>query len=163
MKGLIVVFTFLASLSVSASEGLATLHTVLKSDMSKKDQARFCISESHRDANICLMNRAGATEYCKQIGKSLPSSLDFALMAEQHGAYVGNKDCGDTLYCQKILPVGEASFFYNSRGADIENILLDYWYHTSSMREPGANYQFESDSGYMASSSDENPGNVTCL
>lgn len=163
MKKLFITLTVLTSVTASANNGLKTLHTTLKSDMSKTDKAKFCISESNRDANICLMNRSGATEYCKQIGKRLPTALDFALMAKNHGAYVGNESCGETHFCQRVSPVNESAFFYNSRGADIQNILPDYWYHTSSLRESGANFHFDSDSGFMGSSSDENPGNVACL
>ena len=75
-------------------------------------------------------------------------------------ASLGKESCGSSRKCQLISPLNEESFYYNSNGFEDEE-LLDYWYHTSSLREEGANYQFDVN-GYMSSSSDENPGNVIC-
>lgn len=163
MKKLILSLSFLISMSGIANTDLKDLKIITYDDLSSQEVKIYCKKASNVDSNICLMTREKAEKYCLSKGLKLPSILDFAIMASSYGAYVGSKDCGQSRTCQNIKPINDENFFYNSGGADIENILPNYWFHTSSLREEGANFQFGSNSGFIGSSSDKNPGNVTCI
>ena len=142
---------------------LKDLKVVLYSDLTPKDAKYFCKKKSKIDPEICLMTRKKAVKYCKAMRLRLPSARDFAKMAAGYGAYVGKKACGSSSTCQRIRPSNDEEFYYNSGGADVRGLLREYWFHTSSLREKGANFHFHSHNGYMGSSSDKNPGIVACI
>ncbi len=163
MKKILVGLVILSSVAVFASVDLKDIRVIRYSDLTSQEAQKYCKSQSNYDSSICLMTRYGAQEYCEKRGLRLPSVVDFAIMTKAYGAYVGAEDCGVSRTCQMITPVNERGFYYNSIGADIRGLLPGYWFHTSSRREGGGSFQFGSHSGFMASSSDKNPGNVACI
>jgi hypothetical protein len=152
-----------SSLTVFGNVDLKDLKIVLYSDLTSQESEQFCKKRSDVDPEICLMTKSKAVEYCKTQGMKLPSVRDFAEMMVDYGAYITQVPCENGRTCQHINPVNEDEFYYDKGDAEIGTILPKWWFHTSSLRELGANFKFGSHTGFMGSSSVKHPGNVVCI